>query len=70
MTIGGNGAFRGFVMGAGLMMACSLKVMFGGQLIVFRRLFVIVNSLLIFVMRNIGLVWFRRSGVLSRRCYI
>lgn len=44
MTVGGNGAFSGFFMGAGFMMMSSLEMVFGSQLIVFRRLFVIFNS--------------------------
>jgi hypothetical protein len=54
MTVGGNGTFGGFIMGTGLMMPGGLKVVFGGQLMVFRCLFVIFNSLLIFGRRDIS----------------
>jgi hypothetical protein len=59
VTMGGDGAFGSFVMGTGLMMAGSLQMMLGSELIMFRRLFVIFNTLLIFEMRHIGLVCFR-----------
>ena len=67
MAMGGNRTFSGLIMGAGLMMAGSLEMVFGGQLIVLRRFFVIFNSLLIFERRDISLVCFRRIASLSRR---
>src|SRR5580692_3136763 len=69
MAMGSNGTFGGFFMGAGLMMAGSLQMMFCGELIMFRRLLMIFNSFLRFEMSHIGLVGFRRiSGLSSRFC--
>ena len=70
MTVGGDSTFSGFIMGAGPMMVSCLEMVFGGQLIMFRRLLVIFNSLLIFGVRDISLVCFRRIAVFGHRCCI